>query len=40
MKISTTDLEKYLQFALDTSYEAGEILLKFQKKSELEPVED
>lgn len=32
MKTSTTKLEEYLQFALDTSYEAGEILLKFQKK--------
>jgi myo-inositol-1(or 4)-monophosphatase len=32
MKITTTKLEEYLQFALDTSYEAGEILLKYQKR--------
>lgn len=32
MKITKTKLKEYLDFALDISYEAGEILLKYQKK--------
>lgn len=39
MKIDRDFLEKTLEFALDVSYEAGEILLKYQKKrAELEVV--
>ena len=32
MKIKDINLKELLQFALDTSYEAGEILIKFQKE--------
>ena len=32
MKVTTKELLDFQQFALDTSYEAGEILLKFQKQ--------
>ncbi len=32
MSLKTKELKDLLQFALDTSYEAGEILLKFQKQ--------
>ena len=32
MTIQNIDIKNFLQFALDTSYEAGEILLKYQKE--------
>ncbi len=39
MKTDRAFLDKTLEFALDVSYEAGEILLKYQKKrAELEVV--